>query len=198
MREPITIEDHQNSRFISEPFRLLDCCLNSDGAAALVATSAERARDLPHPPVFIVAGTQHHTHKNFFEAPDPIPLGAFEAARDLYRGAGLGPRDFDFAELYDCFTFTVLAQLEAYGFCGVGEGGPFAESGQIELGGSIPVNTHGGLLSHGYVDGMTHITEAVKQLRGVGGEHQVKGAEVGLVTGNGGDLATHSNLVLRR
>ncbi|MFQ5913004.1 MAG: thiolase family protein [Nitrospinota bacterium] len=198
MREPITIEDHQSSRFIAEPFRLLDCCLNSDGAAAVVVASARRARDLPRPPVLIVGGTQCHTHKNFFEAPSPAYLGEREAARTLYQKYGLSPGDFDFAELYDCFTFTVLAQLESYGFCAEGEGGPFAEAGQIALGAKIPVNTHGGLLSHGYIDGMTHITEAVKQLRRDCGERQVKGAELGLVTGNGGDLATHANLVFRR
>ncbi|MBI2880318.1 MAG: thiolase family protein [Candidatus Tectomicrobia bacterium] len=198
MREPITLAEHQGSRFIAEPLRLLDCCLNSDGAAAVVVTSARRARDLPHPPVLIVGGTQRHTHKNFFEAPDPPYLGEQEAARDLYQKYGLSPRDFDFAELYDCFTFTVLAQLESYGFCGEGDGGPFAEEGRIALGGEIPVNTHGGLLSHGYIDGMTHITEAVRQLRGGCGERQVKDAAMGLVTGNGGDLATHANLVVRR
>jgi len=198
MKKPMTVEDHQNSRFIAEPFRLFDCCLNSDGAAAVVVTTAERARDLPHVPVLIVGGTQCHTHKNFFEAPSPAQQGEEDAARDLQRKYGLSAGDFDFAELYDCFTFTVLAQLESYGFCKVGEGGPFAEAGSIGLGKTIPVNTHGGLLSHGYIDGMTHITEAAKQLRGGCGTRQVEGAELGLVTGNGGDLATHANLVLRR
>lgn len=198
MKKPMTVEDHQNSRFIAEPFRLFDCCLNSDGAAAVVVTTAERARDLPHAPVLIVGGTQCHTHKNFFEAPSPAQQGEEDAARDLQRKYGLSAGDFDFAELYDCFTFTVLAQLESYGFCKAGEGGPFAEAGSIGLGKTIPVNTHGGLLSHGYIDGMTHITEAAKQLRGGCGTRQVEGAELGLVTGNGGDLATHANLVLRR
>ncbi len=198
MKKPMTVEDHQNSRFIAEPFRLFDCCLNSDGAAAVVVTTAERARDLPHAPVLIVGGTQCHTHKNFFEAPSPAQQGEEDAARDLQRKYRLSAGDFDFAELYDCFTFTVLAQLESYGFCKVGEGGPFAEAGSIGLGKTIPVNTHGGLLSHGYIDGMTHITEAAKQLRGGCGTRQVEGAELGLVTGNGGDLATHANLVLRR
>lgn len=198
MKKPMTIEDHQNSRFIAEPFRLFDCCLNSDGAAAVIVTTAERARDLPHTPVLILGGTQCHTHKNFFEAPSPAQQGEEDAARDLQRKYGLSAGDFDFAELYDCFTFTVLAQLESYGFCKVGEGGPFAEAGSIGLGKTIPLNTHGGLLSHGYIDGMTHITEAAKQLRGGCGTRQVEGAELGLVTGNGGDLATHANLVLRR
>jgi acetyl-CoA acetyltransferase len=198
MKKPMTLEDHQNSRFIAEPFRLFDCCLNSDGAAAVVVTSAERAKDLQHPPVRIVGGTQCHTHKNFFEAPSPAQQGEEEAAKRLYERYGLSPQDFDFAELYDCFTFTVLAQLESYGFCGIGESGPFAEEGHIALGGKIPVNTHGGLLSHGYIDGMTHITEGVKQLRGNCGQRQVEDAKHGLVTGNGGDLATHANLVLRR
>ncbi|HJM43455.1 MAG: thiolase family protein [Nitrospinota bacterium] len=198
MKKPMTIEDHQNSRFIAEPFRLFDCCLNSDGAAAVVVTTTERAGDLPHAPALILGGTQCHTHKNFFEAPSPPQRGEEDAARDLQRKYGLSAGDFDFAELYDCFTFTVLAQLESYGFCKAGEGGPFAEAGSIDLGKTIPVNTHGGLLSHGYIDGMTHITEAAKQLRGGCGTRQVEGAELGLVTGNGGDLATHANLVLRR
>ena len=198
MKKPMTLEDHQNSRYIAEPFRLLDCCLNSDGAAAVVVTSAERARDLPHPSALVVGGTQCHTHKNFFEAPAPAQSGEEEAAHSLYEQYDLTPDRFDFAELYDCFTFTVLAQLEAYGFCGAGEGGTFVEDGHIALGGQIPVNTHGGLLSHGYIDGMTHITEAVKQIRGDGGPRQAGKAEWGLVTGNGGDLATHANMVLRR
>ncbi len=198
MKKPITLEDHQNSRFIAEPFRLLDCCLNSDGAAAVVVTSTERARDLPHPAALVFGGTQCHTHKNFFEAPTPAQSGEEKAAQLLYKKYDLTPEQFDFAELYDCFTFTVLAQLEAYKFCPVGEGGPFVEDGQIALEGKIPVNTHGGLLSHGYIDGMTHITEAVKQIRGNCGERQAKEAKWGLVTGNGGDLATHANLVLRR
>ena len=192
MKKPMTIEDHQNSRFIAEPFRLFDCCLNSDGAAAVVVTTTERARDLPHAPVLILGGTQCHTHKNFFEAPSPPQQGEEDAARDLQQKHGLSAGDFDFAELYDCFTFTVLAQLESYGFCKAGEGGPFAEAGSIDLGKTIPVNTHGGLLSHGYIDGMTHITEAAKQLRGGCGTRQVEGAELGLVTGNGGDLATQT------
>jgi acetyl-CoA acetyltransferase len=115
-----------------------------------------------------------------------------------YKMAGMKAKDVDIAEIYDCFTYTALVTLEDYGFCEKGEGGPFVENGRIEIGGELPVNTSGGLLSQGHLEGMNHITEAVKQLRGECGQRQVKGAEIAIVSGNGGILSTHSTLILRR
>ena len=124
--------------------------------------------------------------------------GAEVSSKMAFEMAGMTPKEVDIAEIYDCFTHTVLVTLEDYGFCKKGEGGPFVEGGRIELGGKLPVNTHGGLLSQGHIDGMNHITEAIKQLRGDCGLRQVKGAEVAVISGNGGTLSTHTTLILRR
>jgi acetyl-CoA acetyltransferase len=124
--------------------------------------------------------------------------GAKDSSEMAYKMAGMKAKDVDIAEIYDCFTYTVLVTLEDYGFCEKGEGGPFVENGRIEIGGELPVNTSGGLLSQGHLEGMNHITEAVKQLRGVCGQRQVNGAEIAIVSGNGGILSTHSTLILRR
>lgn len=198
MFEPMTIEDHQNSPAILDPFRLLDCCLVSDGGGAVIVTSAERAKTLRQPPVYIMGIGSFHPHRSIMNAPTLTTCGAKISGQIAYRMAGITPKDIDFAELYDCFTYTVLVQIEDYGFCKKGEGGPFVETGRIEIGGELPVNTHGGLLSQAYMDGMFHITEAVKQLRGQCGERQVGNANIGLVSGNGGHLSTHATLILRR
>jgi len=198
MREPITLEDHQKSRMVTDPFRLLDCCLVSDGGGAVVITSAERARDLKHPPVYIMGMGQCHPHWQIAHAPTMTTTGAKRSGEIAFRMAGITPKDIDFAEIYDCFTFTVIVQLEDYGFCKKGEGGPFVEGGRIELGGELPVNTHGGLLSEVHIEGMNHIIEAVRQLRGTCNERQVKDAKIGLVSGNGGYLSTHATLILRK
>lgn len=198
MREPITLEDHQKSRMVTDPFRLLDCCLVSDGGAAVVVTSAERAKNLKHPPVYIMGTGQSHPFWQIAHAPDMTTTGAKNSGEMAFRMAGISPKDIGFAEIYDCFTFTALIQLEDYGFCKKGEGGSFVEGGRIELGGQLPVNTHGGLLSEAHIEGMNHIIEAVKQLRGICGERQVKDAKIGLVSGNGGYLSTHATLILRK
>jgi acetyl-CoA acetyltransferase len=124
--------------------------------------------------------------------------GAKESSEIAYKMAGMTPKDIDIAEIYDCFTYTLLVTLEDYGFCKKGEGGSFVEGGRIEIGGELPVNTSGGLLSQGHLEGMNHITEAVRQLRGDCGPRQVKDAEVAIVSGNGGILSTHSTIILRR
>ncbi|MGH3738502.1 MAG: lipid-transfer protein [Micromonosporaceae bacterium] len=170
-RRPITLEDHQASRWIAEPLRLLDCCQETDGAVALVVTSAERARDLPHPPAGIAAAAQG-------SGPDQYVMNSYYrddltglpemglVASQLWARAGLGPDEIDVAILYDHFTPFVLVQLEELGFCGRGEAPGFVADGGIELDGRLPVNPHGGQLGEAYVHGMNGIAEAVRQLRG--------------------------------
>jgi len=198
MRKPITLEDHQNSRWIVEPLRLLDCSLVSDGGGAFIVTSAERARSMKNRPVYILGMGTHSPHASLAEAPSVTTLGGKVSSQLAYEMAGLGPKDMDFAEIYDCFTITTLITLEDYGFCPKGEGGRWVEGGRIELGGELPVNTHGGLLSQAHIEGMLHVTEAVKQLQGgkVEPERQVKDAKVGIVSGHGGALVTHATLIL--
>ncbi len=197
-RAPMTMEDYLNSPMMCEPFRLFDICQVTDGGAAVVVTSAERARNLKHAPVYISGMGNRHPHKFIGWSPSMTSTGAVVSGKMAFEMAGMTPKDIDLAEIYDCFTYTALVTLEGYGFCKKGEGGPFVEGGRIELGGELPVNTHGGLLSQGHIDGMAHITEAVKQLRGDCGQRQVKGAEVAVVSGNGGVLSTHTTLILRR
>jgi acetyl-CoA acetyltransferase len=199
-REPITLDDYLASRFVVEPFRLLDCCLETDGAVALVVTSAERARDLRRRPVLIRAaawGSGRTLYSN--GQPDATVTAAADMAPRLWALAGVGPGEIDLAELYDCFSYTVLVQLEDYGFCRKGEGGPFVASGATRAGGRLPVNTHGGFLSEGYVHGLNHVCEAVSQLRGEAGARQVEGAELALSTAQPGYVSGNTSaLVLRR
>src|SRR5439155_7654951 len=182
---PLTIDEHQSSRWVVEPLRLLDCCLVSDGGGAFIVTSAERARDTRKKPIYMLGLGMNNPHSNVIEAPTLTTLGGKIASESAYGMAGLGPKDVNFAEIYDCFTITTLITLEDYGFCPKGEGGPWVEGGRIEIGGELPVNTHGGLLSQAHVEGMLHITEAVKQLRGaeVEPERQVPHAAIGIVSG---------------
>jgi acetyl-CoA acetyltransferase len=170
-RTPITLADHQASRLVSDPLRLLDCCLETDAAAALVLTRSERARDAARPPVTVRAATQgtgaQAGRMLDWHKPFPLESTGVAAAAALYRQAGLGPDDIDCAQLYDSFTPFVLFALEAYGFCPRGEGGRFAADGHLQWpSGRLPINTHGGSLSEGYVQGMNHLIEAVRQLRG--------------------------------
>ncbi len=187
MRDPITVEDVLNSRVIAEPFHLLDCCLESDGACAVLLTSAERARNARQKPVYIMAGAFGGGNYGSEIYTDWTYSTAATMSKRLYAQAGVGPRDIDFACFYDCFSFTALVQLEDYGFCSKGEAGPFVEGGQrISIGGEIPINPHGGFLSEAYIHAMNHVISAVEQLRGEAGERQVPGAEVALVTGQPG------------
>ncbi len=185
-RDPITVEDVLSSRLIADPLHLLDCSLETDGACAVVVTSAERASDLKQRPVYISGaaqgmGPQHYMMNGLAYKEDPFDMPNLYAARDVYAQAGLGPQDIDVALFYDVFSPMVLWQLEAYGFCRRGEAGPFVESGGIDWPtGELPVNTHGGSLSEAYVHGFNHILEAVRQLRGIS-TCQVPAASVALV-----------------
>ncbi len=192
---PLTLEDYHRSRWVVEPFHLYDCCLVSNGGLAVVVTSAERARDLPRPPVYILGMAQGHPGGDVSET---LVSGAALCKEPALAMAGLELEDLDVVELYDCYTFTVLIALEDYGFTGKGEAGPFVAAGHTAPGGRLPVNTGGGQLSSFYMWGMTPLSEAVIQLRGEGGERQVPGARFALVSGNGGVLSTHSTLILGR
>ena len=199
MRDPITVDDVVNSRMIASPLHLLDCSLVSDGGAALILTSAERARDFPHPPVYMLGVGEGHSHEHISQAHDLTTSAAKEAGERAYAMAGLGPKDIDVAELYDCFTPVVVIELEDLGFCPKGEGGRFVEDGRIELGGELPVNTHGGLMSHchpGHPGSMFSVTEAVFQLRGTCGPRQVKDANIAFVHAQGGIMSTHCSMIL--
>lgn len=187
MTAPITLEDHQGSRMISDPLRLLDCSLESDGGAAFVVTAPDRARDLRRPAVDLLGVAMGHpdSPSSITQRPDMTSLGIAKAAPIAFGMAGLEPEDMDVAEVYDCFTYIVLCQLEDMGFCKKGEGGPFVSGGRLGLEGELPTNTHGGLLSQGHMLGMNHVVELTRQLRHDAGRAQVPGAEVGVVTGYG-------------
>ena len=190
---PMTIEDYRRSRWVVEPFHLFDCCLVSNGGLAVIVTSAERARDLKKPPVYILGMGQGHPGGDPAET---LTSGAALAKETAFKMADVTLQDIDVVELYDCYTFTVLVCLEDYGFCKKGEGGPFVADGKTAPGGTLPLNTGGGQLSSFYMWGMTPVSEGVIQVRGEGGERQVTDVRLALVSGNGGILSTHSTLVL--
>ena len=199
MKKPMTLEDHANSRMIADPFRLFDCSLESDGGAACIVSSAERASDLKHRRIFISGTAAGHPDQPgaITQRPDITSLGIAKAAQRAFQMAGVTHADIDVAEIYDCFTYAVIRQLEDLGFCKKGEGGPFVEGGRLRLDGALPTNTHGGLLSQAHVWGLNHIVELVRQLRGNAGRAQVKDAEVGMVTGYG-DLGDGAVAIMRR
>ncbi len=198
MRKLITVDDHQASRMISDPLRLLDCSLESDGGAAVIISAAERAKDMQKQPVVVMGVAEGHpdSPSAITQRDDMTTLGLAKAAPKAFAMAGVTHDDIDVAEIYDCFTYIVLCQLEDAGFCRKGEGGPFVESGAVRLDGKLPVNTHGGLLSQAHMAGMNHIVELVRQLRGEASA-QVKDAEIGLVTGYG-DMGDGSVAIMRR
>jgi len=201
MRQPITLEDVARSRVIASPLRLLDCCLISDGAAAVIVSAPEAAGDQPGPVAEILGTGQKNTHEHILAAPSLTDFGCKQAAAEAMGKAGVTVRDFDVAEIYDSFTITLLVELESIGFYARGEAGPAALAGELALGGRLPCNTHGGLLSYahsGAAGGMFHVVEAVRQLRGECGPQQVPGAALAFVHGDGGILSAHCSLVLGR
>jgi acetyl-CoA acetyltransferase len=192
---PLTLEEYHASRWVAEPFHLLDCCLVSNGGLAVIVTSAERARALAKPPAYLWGMGQGHPGGDPLET---LASGAPIAARSAFAMAGVSLADVTLCQIYDCYTFTVLVTLEDYGFCKKGEGGPFVEGGRTAPGGALPVNTGGGQLSSFYMWGMTPIGEAVIQVRGEGGSRQVVKNDLCLVSGNGGVLSTHATLLLSK
>jgi acetyl-CoA acetyltransferase len=198
MRRPIEVADVLESRMISEPLHLLDCCIISDGGGALVVTSAARARDLRQPPVLVLGCGEAVAHQEL-GAPDLLTIAARQSGAAALGMAGVRPGDLDLCTVYDSFTITVLVTLENLGFCKPGEGGSFVAGGRIGLGGELPVNPDGGGLSsnHPGMRGIFLVIEAVRQLRGGCGARQVAGAKLALAHGTGGTLGVaHSGATL--
>lgn len=197
IRKPLSLEEYHASRWVVEPLHLLDCCLVSNGGAAVIVTTTERARDLRQPAVEIRGWGQAHPVAPFrADGAFGLTTGAKASGRAALAMAGLGVNDIQLREIYDCYTYTVLVTLEDYGFCGPGEAGALASSGALAPGGRLPTNTGGGQLSAFYLWGMTPLHEAVTQIRGQAGERQVLDHDVAMVSGNGGVLEHHSTLVL--
>jgi acetyl-CoA acetyltransferase len=199
MRDLISVEDVLESRMIADPLHLLDCSLVSDGGSAIVLTSSERASDMKQTPIYLLGAGEGHSHEHISAARNLTTSAAKEAGQRAFEMSGLRPTDMDFAQLYDCFTPTVLVELEDLGFCKKGEGGAFIESGALLPGGSLPVNTHGGLLSHshpGNPGSMFALTESVWQLRGEASGRQVANSKNALVHAQGGIMSSHTALVL--
>lgn len=191
MHDPLSIEDVQNSPVVSSPLRALDCCLLSDGGAAAIVTSAERARDLKQKPVYLLGAAGETSHREIAQMPDLTRTCAVESGNRAFEMAGVDRDDVDVVELYDAFTINTVMLLEDLGFCQKGEGGSFVSGGNIAPGGSLPVNTNGGGLScvHPGMYGLFATIEAVEQLRGGCGERQIDGAELAVAHGNGGSLS---------
>jgi len=196
-RGPLSIDDCLKSRMVSDPLRTSDCCLITDGAAAVVMTRADRARDLRQSPVYLLGGAAAAWHSSIDQMADLTVTPAEESGRRAFALAGLKQADIDVVELYDAFTINTILFLEDLGFCAKGEGGSFVQGGRIAPGGTLPVNTNGGGLSccHPGMYGLFTIVESVMQLRGQAGERQVAGAELALAHANGGTLSSEATMI---
>ncbi len=200
LREPITIDDVVQSPLIASPLHKLDCCLMTDGGGAVVVTSAERARDLRQPPVYLLGSGFYATHLTISQMDNLTTTAAVASGRQAFRTAGVAPSDIDVVEIYDSFTISVVLALEDLGFCEKGEGGSFVESGRLGPDGTLPTNTSGGGLAYTHPGalGIFLIIEAVRQLRGECAQRQVQDAALALVHGIGGWLSAHATLILGR
>lgn len=200
MRDLITVEDVMKSRMIAAPLKLLDCCLVSDGAAAVIVSAPHQASS-DQAKIAILGAGQGHTHEHISAAPSLIHFGCEASARQAFARAGVTPSAINVAEIYDSFTITLAVELESMGFFGKGEAGRAAAAGELGPKGRLPCNTHGGLLSYGHsgaAGGMFHADEAVHQLRGAAGPRQIDEAELAFVHGDGGILSAHCSLVFGR
>ena len=197
-REPLTMEEYMAARLVADPFSVRDCCLVTDGAAAVVMTRADRAKELCPRPAYLLAGAEATTHREIANMADLTVTGVAEAAKRAYAQAGVGPKDVDAVELYDAFTINTILFLEDMGFCAKGEGGHFVEGGRIAPGGQLPVNTNGGGLScvHPGMYGLFTMVEAARQVMGAAGERQQKKADIVISQGNGGELSHEAMLIL--
>jgi acetyl-CoA acetyltransferase len=198
MRDPLTMEDYLKARMIADPLSVRDCCLVTDGAAAVVMVSAERAKDLVRKPVYLLGAAAATDHRDITSMPDLTVTAAVQSGVRAFAQAGVKPADIDVVELYDAFTINTLLFLEDLGFCRKGEGGAFVQGGRIAPGGELPVNTNGGGLScvHPGMYGLFTMVEATQQLMGLAGDRQVRDAKLALAHGNGGELSSQATLVL--
>ena len=195
-RDAITMDDYMDSRWVAEPFSLLDCCPGSDGGAAYIVTSEDRARDLAKPPIYIEGIGQSHPSWEFHRRPDMAASGAAASGRMAFDAAGIEPKDVDFCQIYDSFTIVPIITLEEYKLVERGQGGAFYAAGEARIGGKLPCNTSGGLLSETGMPGTQLVVEAVRQLRAECGDRQVEDSRVGLVSQQGGILTTHATMIL--
>ena len=198
MRDPLLMAEYLASRMVSDPLGVRDCCLVSDGAAAVVMVRAERARDLVRRPAYVLGAAAATTHRDITNMPDLTTTAAREAGATAYRQAGISAKDVNVVEVYDAFTINTILFLEDLGFCPKGEGGRFVADGHIKPGGSLPVNTNGGGLScvHPGMYGLLTMVEATQQLMGLAGQRQIPSVDIALAHGNGGELASQAVVIL--
>lgn len=200
-RERVTVDEVLASKPIADPLKLLDCSIVSDGGAAVVLTTLERARDLPHAPIVLKGYGEGHHYEHISQATDLTRSAAVDSGKAAFKQAGIEPADIELAQLYDCFSPALLIQLEDLGFCDKGAGGDFLASGATRPGGVLPVNTHGGMLSHchpGNPGAMFGLTEAIRQYRGAAGTRQLSHLEHTLLHAQGGIMSSHATVVLGR
>ena len=198
LRDPLTMDDYLKARLVSDPISVRDCCLVTDGAAAVVMVSAARAKHLAKRPVYLLGAAAAADHRDITSMPDLTTTAAVSCGARAFAQAGVKPADIDVVEVYDAFTINTILFLEDLGFCKKGEGGAFVENGRIAPGGTLTVNTNGGGLScvHPGMYGLFTMVEATQQLMGQAGERQVKNAHLAVAHGNGGELSSQATLIL--